>query len=166
MGSGELIDDLIESGTLIFLDWNDSMTDIRLGIRFVEKVQAISTVQKWSIQMDREYRVIKSKSNQWTAKCYYHSDSNYFSRYIRIKKKAMHSHWEITKFVKEHTCLVQVQQNKHRNMSSKFISMSMSHNFANDPEISISNVIQEVQVLSQMGCTYKRAWVSINEIFL
>ncbi|KAI5658893.1 hypothetical protein M9H77_27686 [Catharanthus roseus] len=38
IGSGSLIDDLIESGTLRLLDWNDSMTDIQLGMRFVDKV--------------------------------------------------------------------------------------------------------------------------------
>ncbi|KAI5673754.1 hypothetical protein M9H77_14118 [Catharanthus roseus] len=51
-----------------------------------------------------------------------------------------------------------IEQNKHRNLSSKFISMSISHLVANDPEIPISNIIQEVQVLFQTGCTYKRAW--------
>ncbi|KAI5648604.1 hypothetical protein M9H77_34609 [Catharanthus roseus] len=34
-------------------------------------------------------------------------------------------------------------------MSSKFISMSISHLVANDPEIPVSNVVQEVQVLFQ-----------------
>ncbi|KAI5672556.1 hypothetical protein M9H77_12920 [Catharanthus roseus] len=29
---------------------------------------------------------------------------------------------------------------------------------ANDPEIPVSNIIQEVQVLYQTSCTYKRAW--------
>ncbi|KAI5672320.1 hypothetical protein M9H77_12684 [Catharanthus roseus] len=29
---------------------------------------------------------------------------------------------------------------------------------SNDPEIPVSNIIQEVQVLFQIGCTYKRAW--------
>ncbi|KAI5666080.1 hypothetical protein M9H77_15933 [Catharanthus roseus] len=42
-------------------------------------------------------------------------------------------------------------------MSSKFISMSISHLVANDPEIAVSNPIKEVQVLFQMGCIYKRA---------
>ncbi|KAI5667503.1 hypothetical protein M9H77_17356 [Catharanthus roseus] len=42
MGSGSTIDDLVDSGTLRLLDWNDSMTDIQLGMRFVEEVQAIS----------------------------------------------------------------------------------------------------------------------------
>ncbi|KAI5661750.1 hypothetical protein M9H77_21073 [Catharanthus roseus] len=42
MGSSSPIDDLIQSGTLRLLDWNDSMSDIQLGIRFVNKVQAIS----------------------------------------------------------------------------------------------------------------------------
>ncbi|KAI5683764.1 hypothetical protein M9H77_04992 [Catharanthus roseus] len=55
----------------------------------------------------------------------------------------MHNRWEITRFVKEHTCLVQIEQNKHRNLSSKFISMSISHPVANDPEIPVSNIIQE-----------------------
>ncbi|KAI5666104.1 hypothetical protein M9H77_15957 [Catharanthus roseus] len=36
--------------------------------------------------------------------------------------------------------------------------MSISHLVANDPEISVSNIIQEVQVLFQTGCTYKRTW--------
>ncbi|KAI5652666.1 hypothetical protein M9H77_29853 [Catharanthus roseus] len=38
MGSASPIDDLVESGTLRLLDWSDSMTDIQLGMRFVDKV--------------------------------------------------------------------------------------------------------------------------------
>ncbi|KAI5650046.1 hypothetical protein M9H77_36051 [Catharanthus roseus] len=72
--SSSSIDDLVESGTVRLLDWNDSMTDIQLGMRFVDKVQAVSAV------------------------------------------------------------------------------------FTNDPEIPVSNIIQEAQVLFQIGCTYKRAW--------
>ncbi|KAI5668355.1 hypothetical protein M9H77_18208 [Catharanthus roseus] len=53
--------------------------------------------------------------------------------------------------------LVQVHQNKHRNMTSKSISKLISHLVANDPEIPISNVIQEVQVLVQTCWVYKRA---------
>ncbi|KAI5669513.1 hypothetical protein M9H77_19366 [Catharanthus roseus] len=44
MSSDSPIDDLVESGTIRLLDWNDSMTDIQLGMRFVDKVQAISVV--------------------------------------------------------------------------------------------------------------------------
>ncbi|KAI5654028.1 hypothetical protein M9H77_31215 [Catharanthus roseus] len=61
MGSGSPIDDLVESGTVRLLDWNDSMTDMQLGMRFVDKVQAISAVLKWSINVGCEYRVLKSK---------------------------------------------------------------------------------------------------------
>ncbi|KAI5670978.1 hypothetical protein M9H77_11342 [Catharanthus roseus] len=60
MGSEEQIDDLIESGTIRFLDWNDAITDLQLGMRFVDKIQAISAVQKWSIQIGQEFRVVKS----------------------------------------------------------------------------------------------------------
>ncbi|KAI5665920.1 hypothetical protein M9H77_15773 [Catharanthus roseus] len=35
------------------------------------------------------------------------SDSKYCAWYIRIKKKATHGRWEITRFTKEYTCLVQ-----------------------------------------------------------
>ncbi|KAI5681605.1 hypothetical protein M9H77_02833 [Catharanthus roseus] len=59
MGSGSPIDDLVESGTVRLLDWNDSITDIQLGMRFVDKVQTISAVRKWSISVGREYRVLK-----------------------------------------------------------------------------------------------------------
>ncbi|KAI5671550.1 hypothetical protein M9H77_11914 [Catharanthus roseus] len=62
------------------------------------------------------------------------------------------------RFTKEHTYLIQVYQNKHRNITSKFISKLISHLVANDPKIPVSNVIQEVQVLLQTGYTYKRAW--------
>ncbi|KAI5668524.1 hypothetical protein M9H77_18377 [Catharanthus roseus] len=90
MGSGEQIDDLIESGTIRLLNWNDVMTDLQLEMRFVDKIQVI--------------------------------------------------------------------QNKHRNMTSKFISKLTSYLVANNPEIPVSNVIQEVQVLLQKGCSYKRAY--------
>ncbi|KAI5672096.1 hypothetical protein M9H77_12460 [Catharanthus roseus] len=96
------------------------------------------------------------ESSEWfsNARYYHHSDDHYCAWYIRIKKKATHNQWEITRFVKEHTCLAQIEQNKHRNLSSNFISMSISHLVANDPEIPVSNIIQEVQVLYQTGCTY------------
>ncbi|KAI5650553.1 hypothetical protein M9H77_36558 [Catharanthus roseus] len=55
IGSESPIDDLVESGTVRLLDWNNSMTDI--DMRFVDKVQAISTVHKYSISVGREYRV-------------------------------------------------------------------------------------------------------------
>ncbi|KAI5649770.1 hypothetical protein M9H77_35775 [Catharanthus roseus] len=60
MGLGEQIDDLIESNTIRLLDMNDAMTDIQLGMRFVNKIQAISAVQKWSIRIGREFRVVKT----------------------------------------------------------------------------------------------------------
>ncbi|KAI5653797.1 hypothetical protein M9H77_30984 [Catharanthus roseus] len=145
MGWGSPIDDLVESGTIRLLDWNDSMTDIQLGMRFVDKVQAITAVCKYSISVGCEYQVLKSKIDTWTARRYHYNDDNYCLSCIRIKKKAMHNRWEIIGFIKEHICLVQIEQNKHRNLSSKFISMSMSHLVTNDPEIPVSNVIQEVQ---------------------
>ncbi|KAI5650837.1 hypothetical protein M9H77_36842 [Catharanthus roseus] len=56
------------------------------------------------------------------------------------------------------TRLVQAIQNKHQNMTSKFISKLTLHLVTNDLEIPVSNVIQEIQILLQTGCTYKRAW--------
>ncbi|KAI5654591.1 hypothetical protein M9H77_31778 [Catharanthus roseus] len=44
MGLGSPIDDLVESGTIQLLDWNNFMTDIQLGMRFIDKLQAISAV--------------------------------------------------------------------------------------------------------------------------
>ncbi|KAI5664697.1 hypothetical protein M9H77_24020 [Catharanthus roseus] len=125
MGSGSHIDDFVESGTVQLLDWNDSMTDIQLGMRFVDKVQAVSAV----------LRLIHGPQD------------------VTITVTIITVH-EITRFVKEHTCLVQIEQNKHRNLSSKFISMSISHLVANDPEIPVSNIIQEVQVLFQTGSNF------------
>ncbi|KAI5666327.1 hypothetical protein M9H77_16180 [Catharanthus roseus] len=43
-------------------------------------------------------------------------------------------------------------------MTSNFILKLILHLVANDPEIPVLNVIQEVQVLLQTGCMYKRAW--------
>ncbi|KAI5672521.1 hypothetical protein M9H77_12885 [Catharanthus roseus] len=77
IGSGSSVDDLVESGTVRLLHWNDSMIDIQLGIRFVDKVQAVSAVRKHSISVGREYRVLKSKIDTWTARCFHHSDDNY-----------------------------------------------------------------------------------------
>ncbi|KAI5677667.1 hypothetical protein M9H77_08617 [Catharanthus roseus] len=76
---GSPVDDTIESGTVRLLDWNDSMTDIQLGMRLVDKVQAVSAVRKYSVSVGRAYRVMKSKIDTWTARCYHHNDDNYFA---------------------------------------------------------------------------------------
>ncbi|KAI5656649.1 hypothetical protein M9H77_25442 [Catharanthus roseus] len=65
---GFSIDDLVESCTIRLLDWNDSTTDIQLGMRFLDKVQAISAVRKWSISVGGKYRVMKSKNDTWTTR--------------------------------------------------------------------------------------------------
>ncbi|KAI5653861.1 hypothetical protein M9H77_31048 [Catharanthus roseus] len=57
MGSGSPIDDIIKSCTVRFIDWNNSMTDIELGMKFVDKVQAVSAVRKFSVSVGREYQV-------------------------------------------------------------------------------------------------------------
>ncbi|KAI5652641.1 hypothetical protein M9H77_29828 [Catharanthus roseus] len=59
IGSGSPVDDIIESGTVRLLDWNNSMTDIQLGMGFVDKVQAVSAVRKYSVSVGREHRVLK-----------------------------------------------------------------------------------------------------------
>ncbi|KAI5659107.1 hypothetical protein M9H77_27900 [Catharanthus roseus] len=76
IGSGSPIDDLVESSTVRLLDWNDSMTNIQLGMRFVDKMQAVNAFRKYSISVGREYRVLKSKIDIWTARCYHHNDDN------------------------------------------------------------------------------------------
>ncbi|KAI5678203.1 hypothetical protein M9H77_09153 [Catharanthus roseus] len=55
MGSSSPIDNLVESSTVRLLDWNDSMTVIQLSMRFIDKMQAISAVCKWSISVGSEY---------------------------------------------------------------------------------------------------------------
>ncbi|KAI5648279.1 hypothetical protein M9H77_34284 [Catharanthus roseus] len=73
------------------------------------------------------------------------------------------------RFVDKVQAISTIEQKKHKNLSSKFISMSISHLVANDPEIPMSNIIQEVQVLFQTGCTYKWAWyarkLTIERVF-
>ncbi|KAI5662403.1 hypothetical protein M9H77_21726 [Catharanthus roseus] len=96
------------------------MIDIQLGMRFVDKVQAVSAVRKYSVSVGREYRVLKSKIDTWTARCYHHNSSRNTHALYRLNKTNTET-W-----------------------SSKFISMSISHLVANDPEIPVSNIIQEV----------------------
>ncbi|KAI5675965.1 hypothetical protein M9H77_06915 [Catharanthus roseus] len=42
------------------------MTDLQIRIRFIEKIRTISAVQKWSIRIEREFRVVKKESNSWS----------------------------------------------------------------------------------------------------
>ncbi|KAI5659579.1 hypothetical protein M9H77_28372 [Catharanthus roseus] len=60
ISSGSPVDDIIESGTVRLLDWNNSMTDIQLSMRFVDKVQAVSAVRKYSVSVGHTYRVLKN----------------------------------------------------------------------------------------------------------
>ncbi|KAI5664909.1 hypothetical protein M9H77_24232 [Catharanthus roseus] len=88
-------------------EFDGSYEDDALGMRFVDKEQAVSAGHKYSVSVGREYRVLKSKIDTWT-----------------------------------------IEQNKHRNLSSKFISVSISHLVANDPEIPISKSSRSAGIVS------------------
>ncbi|KAI5683148.1 hypothetical protein M9H77_04376 [Catharanthus roseus] len=46
-GSGSPIDDLVESSTVRLLDWNESMIDIQLDMRFVDKVRFLPMILRF-----------------------------------------------------------------------------------------------------------------------
>ncbi|KAI5670973.1 hypothetical protein M9H77_11337 [Catharanthus roseus] len=93
MGSGEQIDDLSESGTIRLLNWNDVIADLQLEMRFVDKIQAISTIQKWSIPIGREFRVAKSSSKQelkYDFKIYFKTNISFY--YQRSRDLCLERH--------------------------------------------------------------------------
>ncbi|KAI5661993.1 hypothetical protein M9H77_21316 [Catharanthus roseus] len=65
-GSGSPIDDIVESSIVRLLNWNNSMTDIQLGMRFVDKVQTISAVQIQERNIDAYIYLMKLDPEKWT----------------------------------------------------------------------------------------------------
>ncbi|KAI5678278.1 hypothetical protein M9H77_09228 [Catharanthus roseus] len=99
-------------------------------------------------QLGFGYRIGKKTTRFMPSDC----DSNYCAWYIQIKKKATHGHWEISRSTKERAFLVQVHQNKHRNMTSKFISKLISASFmANGENIHcfVLMLLQSIEIIVQ-----------------
>lgn len=124
-------------------------------MRFLDKDQAIYAVRKWSIQMSREFKVVKSKSNQWTAKCANSTDQQFCSWYIHIIKKATHGQWQITVYRPEHTCPVRILVNSHRKMPARHIASDIVHLIQSDPQTRVSRIVTEIQMKFQSLVCWK-----------
>ncbi|KAI5683226.1 hypothetical protein M9H77_04454 [Catharanthus roseus] len=122
MGSGEQIDDLIESGTIRLLAWKDATIDILL-------VWFRSGLFGWDENIELlKVRTINGQRNVTITTTII---------IVHNSPRKTHALYRFTKTSIE--------------MSSKFISKLISHLVANNPEIHVSNIIQEVQVLFQTG---------------
>jgi hypothetical protein len=66
--------------------------------------------------------VPKSKTALWIAECKNSTEQHTCPWQIHARKKKSHGLWQITRWHREHICLVQTIDGHHRNMSAKFMA--------------------------------------------
>ena len=97
---------------------NPLTDDLFVGQCFVDKQTAINAIQTSHIRNSRNYRVSKSDTTRYEAKCVV--DECQWK--IRVIKRKASGYFEITKLPAEHTCLLRTLQRDHKKLSSSLIT--------------------------------------------
>jgi hypothetical protein len=95
-----------------------------------------------------------------------HSDEN--KRYVLTcrcgcpwtihARKGKDASWRITSVVQPHTCLTNVDDRNHAQLSSRFISHRLVNIIKNHPLMTVAALIEVVMVAWGYGVKYGRAW--------
>ena len=97
---------------------NSLTDDLFVGQCFVDKQTAINAIQTSHIRDSRNYRVSKSDTTRFEAKCIVDE----CPWRIRVIKRKSSGYFEITKLPAEHTCLLRTLQRDHKKLSSSLIA--------------------------------------------
>ncbi|XP_027151958.1 uncharacterized protein LOC113752015 [Coffea eugenioides] len=134
-------------------------------MRFESKQQLSGAVRMWSINHNREFRVIESKSNTWFAKCKSSiertpSTSSYppCDWCVRAVKKKTHGMWQITKWVNDHNCLGDMIRNNNTSLTASVISRHILRSIEDDPGLKVKNILSFVKENLKVDVSYKKAW--------
>jgi hypothetical protein len=73
-------------------------------------------------------------------------------------KKGKDGSWRITSVTQPHTCLTSVDDQKHAQLSSRFISQRLVNIIKNFPLMTVEALIEVVMVAWEYRVKYGRAW--------
>ncbi|XP_071939459.1 uncharacterized protein [Coffea arabica] len=167
---GSINDDDIkeEDGLERIVTFSEENNNIRLHMRFESKLQFSRVVRMLSINHNREFRVIESKSNTWFAKCKSSiertpSTSTALSYppcdwCVRTVKKRTHGMWQITKWINNHNCLGDMIRNNNTSLMASVISRHILRSIEDDNRLTVKNILSFVKENLKVDVSYKKAW--------
>ena len=157
-----------EDGLERIVTFSEENNNIRLHMRFESKQQLSRAVRMWSINHNREFRVIESKSNTWFAKCKSSIErtpsTSTAPSYppcdwcVRAVKKKTHGMWQITKWVNDHNCLGDMIRNNNTSLTASVISRHILRSIEDDPGLKVKNILSFVKENLKVDVSYKKAW--------
>ncbi|XP_071912364.1 uncharacterized protein [Coffea arabica] len=157
-----------ENGLEHIVTFSEENNNIRLHMRFESKQQLSRAVRMWSINHNREFRVIESKSNTWFAKCKSSIEripsTSTAPSYppcdwcVRAVKKKTHRIWQITKWVNDHNYLGDMIRNNNTSLTASVISRNILRSIEDDPGLKVKNILSFVKKNLKVDVSYKKAW--------
>nr|XP_027069017.1 uncharacterized protein LOC113694296 [Coffea arabica] len=148
--------------------FSEEKNNIRMHMRFESKQQLSRAIRMWSINNNREFRVVESKSNTWVAKCKSAVQRSFTTAAdsseppcdwcVRAVKKKTHGLWQITKWVNDHNCLGDLISNSNASLTSSVITRHIVHNIEDDPGYKVKSIVSHVKEVLKVDVSYKNAW--------
>ncbi|XP_063946644.1 uncharacterized protein LOC108214039 isoform X3 [Daucus carota subsp. sativus] len=134
---------------------NSLTDDLFVGQCFVDKQTAINAIQTSNIRDSRNYRVSKSDTTRFEAKCIV--DECPWK--IRVIKRKSSGYFQITKLPAEHTCLLRTLQRDHKKLSSSLIASVIKQQITESPYLKVHNIMNQITSMYQYHVSYKKAWI-------
>ncbi|KAL6559429.1 hypothetical protein OROGR_004546 [Orobanche gracilis] len=148
-----------------FPNFNPLSNDLLEGQCFADKQAAVDAIKESHIRESRNYRVSKSDTTKYEARCVVIE----CPWRIRVIKRKRLGYFEITKLPFEHNCLLRTIQRDHKKLSSKLIANVIKEQVMDSPYLKVSNIMNQITAVYKYQVTYKKAWLgkqkAIAEIY-
>lgn len=147
--------------------YNEDNRNIRLHMRFESKQQLVRAIRMWSINQNREFKVVESKRDTWVAKCKSSFDGTSTTECdwsVRALRKKTHKLWQISRWVSDHACLGTLSGNNSTSLTSSVIARHIVRSVKDDPEFKVKNIISAIKKDWKIDITYKKAWYARQKV--
>ena len=134
----------------------------RVGLIFESKEKLIEQLSEWAIKCSVSFKVIKSRSNDYTVRC--DIDENCPWRvHAHLSKKKSHNWWKIKSYGGDHTCLNSTVNTNHRQATAKFICSKILPLVKSETDMTAKNVQETMSNMFHVKVTYAKAWQGLTK---
>ncbi|XP_040932863.1 uncharacterized protein [Gossypium hirsutum] len=131
--------------------------ELEVGKEFSNKDSFLGVVKQYSIMNGVNYKVVKSKSDKFKAKCVVQDGTCSWKIMASLRKKT--GLWEIKKYKGPYTCVAGVSQD-HPKMDSDMLATLILPTVKADPRTLVPVLIANIHGQLRYILSYRKAWIA------
>jgi hypothetical protein len=141
-------------------EWDYRANEVVQRAKYATIDAVKEAVKQWSISLRKEFRVVKSGSNDYEVKCV----NDQCPWRLHAHKGKWKTHW-VCSIVTEHTCLLEGVEKSHHNLTSDLVAKEMYGLIVDNPDYEPKMIIRQIERKYNYTISYTKAWRAKQKAF-